>query len=281
VTIVVAVKVRDGVALVTDSMTTVQRTSADRAGKPQSRWVKGYPNTQKLFQLRGLPIGVVIWGVNVIGRRSVRGLIGEFNRQSGESAQVGEVAASLCSFIRAAYDEWYGEVEAAKRLEFGAIVSGYGPDEPFGEVYSFVFPLQEEPRRIRDQATLGASWAGYQLPVDRIFYSLDPRLRATLIQAGLESNAVDQAIGALRRRSMQVAFDSMPLQDALDFATYLVDTTIGYAHFDAGAPVCGGPIQAAVIDREGGFQWTARPRLVLSARPRGRWGISRFGERGR
>ena len=42
-------------------------------------------------------------------------------------------------------------------------------------------------------------------------------------------------------------FDGMPLQDAVDFANYAVQLTIGRFRFAAGVPVCGGNVDIAVI----------------------------------
>ena len=56
-----------------------------------------------------------------------------------------------------------------------------------------------------------------------------------------------------------VVFDGMPVQDAINFAVWILDTTIGWATFAVGTPSCGGPLQVATILADAGFAWIARP----------------------
>lgn len=48
----------------------------------------------------------------------------------------------------------------------------------------------------------------------------------------------------------------MPIQDAIDLAPYLVETTIGFIRFSVPRPKTGGgPIEIAAITKHEGFQW--------------------------
>jgi hypothetical protein len=58
----------------------------------------------------------------------------------------------------------------------------------------------------------------------------------------------------------------MPVQDAVNFAVYLLETTIGWTSFALGAPATGHPLQVATILPEAGFVWVARPELRIEAR---------------
>jgi hypothetical protein len=77
VTICAAVKVRDGLVLATDSMSTIQG-QVEEGG--QITFLKNYSNARKLFQVRDMPIGVMSYGVGNIGNRSIQGLMGDFDR---------------------------------------------------------------------------------------------------------------------------------------------------------------------------------------------------------
>jgi hypothetical protein len=51
---------------------------------------------------------------------------------------------------------------------------------------------------------------------------------------------------------------AMPVQDAIDLARYLVETTIGFMRFSiARAKTVGGPIEVAAITKHEGFKWVA------------------------
>ena len=50
----------------------------------------------------------------------------------------------------------------------------------------------------------------------------------------------------------------MPIQDAIDLAEFLVDLTIKYVRFSAGAQTVGGPIEIAAITKHEKFKWIHR-----------------------
>ncbi len=50
----------------------------------------------------------------------------------------------------------------------------------------------------------------------------------------------------------------MPIQDAIDLATFLVDVTIKFSRFAPGPPTVGGPIEVAAITKHEGFKWVRR-----------------------
>ena len=54
-----------------------------------------------------------------------------------------------------------------------------------------------------------------------------------------------------------IAFEGMPLQDAIDLAVYLVEMTTGRYRFAVGAPPCSGELDVAVITPRG-FTWVYR-----------------------
>lgn len=58
----------------------------------------------------------------------------------------------------------------------------------------------------------------------------------------------------------------MPVQDAVNFAVYILETTIGWTTFAVGAPATGYPLQVATITPDNGFTWVAKPELRLDAR---------------
>lgn len=58
-----------------------------------------------------------------------------------------------------------------------------------------------------------------------------------------------------------VPFNLLPLQDAIDYARFLIKTTIGYHRFAVMLPTCGGEIEIAVITPQNGFQWINKKEL--------------------
>jgi hypothetical protein len=52
--------------------------------------------------------------------------------------------------------------------------------------------------------------------------------------------------------------EGMPLQDAIELAEFLVDTTIKYQRFSFDEKMVGGPIEIAAISKYEGFKWIKR-----------------------
>ena len=54
-----------------------------------------------------------------------------------------------------------------------------------------------------------------------------------------------------------VSFDGMPIQEAIDYAEYLVKTVIGRFRFTLGPELCGGDVDIAVVTPQA-FTWVQR-----------------------
>ncbi len=83
-TICASVKVRDGLVLATDSMSTIQ----GQVDGGQVAVLKNYSNARKLFQIGDMNIGAMSYGAGNIGNRSIQGLMTEFNG-SGNKPKAG------------------------------------------------------------------------------------------------------------------------------------------------------------------------------------------------
>ena len=90
----------------------------------------------------------------------------------------------------------------------------------------------------------------------RLIKGFDPASLEELIKRGADPEIVQKWVND-SVSELPIIFDGMPLQDAIDFADYAILTVIGRYRFAIGAPVCGGPIDIAVI-RSTGFSWARR-----------------------
>ncbi len=86
-------------------------------------------------------------------------------------------------------------------------------------------------------------------------------MRRRLLVGGVPIKLVD-ALFNRELWGMPIMFASMPMQDAINFAEYVLRTTVGAAEFELGAPTCGGPLQVALIQPTL-FEWIALPELKL------------------
>lgn len=255
-TICAAVKARDGLALGTDSMTQIWgRDPAGRSGP-----IKTYSNARKLFQVNKLSIGVMTWGIGNLGARSAQSLLREFGSTLSERPEdhdVQSVGQALYEFFNSAYKDHFGD---ASEATMGFYVAGYAPNAPLAEEWEFNLPQDEEIRRVRPRDAFGASWRGVALPFTRLYFGRDPRILNDLKEKGVSEEVINEVAN---RYATPVNYDGMPVQDAINFVKFIIETTIGVAAFELGpAPACGGPLQIATVLPDGGFNWIKEPHLT-------------------
>ena len=253
-TICASVKVRDGLVLATDSMT--QIWGQDEAGKRHP--IKNYANARKLFQICELPIGIVTYGIGNLGSRSIYGFLRDFSSDYSEADDVRSITENLYEFINQAYQEQFGAEGNLPGLGF--FIAGYSPNTAFPEEWEFVLPRDSESRQVRPLDQFGASWRGTNVPFTRLYKGFDPRVVQELEQREVSREVIE----VIKQYESPVVYDGMPVQDAVNFAIFILQTTIGISTFEIGSPSCGGPLQVATVLPEAGFKWIAEPSLTAS-----------------
>jgi len=254
VTIVTCVKVRDGLVLGTDSMAHIQRGGM---------FVRSYRNARKLFQVGDLPMGVISWGLGNLGHRSVESLMREFGeRLKPTQTSVDGVAKDLFKFMKKHYEKYAEEFEEEEdeMLSLGFLLAGYSEGQVFSEVREFQLPDDSKPSMPAPKELLGATWRGVEAPFWRLATGYGFLVRERLEAAGLKE---EEAAALLDDLMIDVVFDGMPVQDAVEYATFILNTTIGYTTFSMELSPCGGPLQVATILPDRTFNWLAKPEVRI------------------
>jgi hypothetical protein len=258
--IVACVKVYDGIVLGAESMTQLW---ANIGG--QAQFIKSYSNARKLFRIGDLPVGVLTYGAGNIGNRSIESFVDDFGKQfrpSGNTTTlIEEVSRELLNCVRGPYETAFTQVPVAQRPPLGFYIAGYSAGQHLGSEFEFMLPAATQPTSARPVDQVGASWRGIAAPFSRLFFGVDPRVDELLRTAGVSPDII-QRFRELVTTSLvtKVAFDGMPIQDAIGFCRFILEATIGSATYELGMPSCGGPIHIAVITRAG-FRWVAEPVL--------------------
>lgn len=260
--IVASVKVYDGIVLGAESMTQIYATVPGQG----QHLIKSYENARKLFQIAALPIGVLTYGAGNIGNRSVESFLGEFSRDKANkiapSDSIEKVAQELFEFMRVPYDAANSQTPLDARPVMGFCVCGYwdGPQH-LGSEWEFQFPHAAKPQLMVPDQQLGASWRGVSLPFSRLFFGFDPRVDPILLDHGVTQEVINKVREVASQTLVtRVTFDGMPVQDAIRFCRFIIETTVGWARYETGWPSCGGPIHIAVITRSKGFEWVDEPK---------------------
>ena len=253
--IVACINVHDAVVFGADSITTITGTNEDGALSV----LKSYRHAQKLYQMSD-QLAAATWGSGNIGGRSIRSFVAEYARSLDENnpAEVSAVAQGLLGHIREAYVDHYG---AQTSSEIGVMVGGYSPGSELPEILEFTVPNNQAPLHVRADANFGASWRGVPGPFARLATGIDPRLRSRILgefDADPERRSNVEAM--LASYPLPLVFDGMPIQEAVDFVVFVLQTTINVCKFEAGQQACGGPLWVAAITKDE-FQWIRKPSL--------------------
>jgi hypothetical protein len=272
----IVVKVSEGLVLATDSAATLY----GRIEKPegvQEGVVKTYYNAKKLLQIGDFPIGVLTWGQAFIGARTLESLVreweydnhwqfqGEYYEEANqESFRVYTCAERLRDHLARVFNEEFGHLPEEQRPRLGVVVAGYSEGEFFPEIWRFVLPFDDQvhnQRPDRDgKPDFGASWFGLTEPIVRLHWGRDEAVISIISERfGIPQQDIREALNPLQ---YQVPFAVMPLQDAIEYAHYMLNVTVGRYRFVVGPELCGGEIEIAAITQRQ-FKWISRKSWKL------------------
>ncbi len=268
--VVVVVKVSEGLVLAADSAASLIG-KVDTPYGVQEGILKTFYNAKKLIQIGNFPIGVLTWGQAYIGARTIESLIREwehnFNWESIEVLKlenqqkynIKECAQSLKNFIELKYNEEFINVPENQRPGVGMIVAGYSEGKFFPEIWRFTIPFDDEVINQRPdidgKPNFGASWFGLTDAIIRLHFGRDDNIVKILVEKYKISE--EEIRDLLMPIEYQVPFAQMPLQDAIDYANYLINVVIGRYRFVIGPELCGGEIDIAVITPNQ-FKWISK-----------------------
>ena len=260
-TIAIALKVGDGVVLGADSASTLMSDQGV---------ANVYFNAEKICNLRkGLPIGMVTYGLGGIGGRSVTSLAKDLRERftSGEpdwhldpaGYTIELVADRLRTFF---YDELYTPQfanlpDGAGFQPMGFYVAGFSAQHAHAEVWQVEINGDGTcgpPKCVMGPDLAGIHWSGQPEALNRLIRGFTQEAHQRLVDAGASPDAAAQVI----LQDAQVSHPAMPIQDAIDLVYYLVEVTSGFVRFSAGAPTVAEPIDIAAITKHERFRWVRR-----------------------
>jgi hypothetical protein len=272
VTIAICIKINDGLVLASDSATAL----FGNLPTGQLVVINVYNNASKVFNLRkGLPLGAITWGAGSIGQTSISTIIKDFRQRltgndfehanwklKPDAYSVEQVANQLKRFV---FDDLYQKEFKDfphQKPDLGFIVAGYSARASMAD--EFQIDIQNGqctgPRRLRKQEESGMTWAGEPEALNRLILGQSPMLPGLLqAQLGVQPAQMSRAMANIGPMiQLPAVLPAMPLQDAIELAEFMVDSTVKFSRFKGGAPTVGGPIEIAAISKHEGFRWVQR-----------------------
>ncbi len=281
--VVIIVKVSEGLVLGADSASTLSGQIRKPDGSVQEGVIKTYFNARKLLQVGDFPIGLLTWGAGYIASRTIESLVREweyekhwqskkdFDSHYSETEQkefkVKSCADSVFGHLSDAYRAEFGEQSKERSPIIGLIVAGYSRKGFFPEIWRFIFPEDldgdvHNQRPDRDgKPDFGASWFGLTDAIARLHFGRDEQvLKIVSEKLGITPEETHTLFLPLQ---YSIPFPVMPLQDAIEYAHHMLNVTVGRYRFVIGPELCGGQIEIAAITQQKEFEWISRKTWFL------------------
>jgi hypothetical protein len=206
--IITCVYVPEGIVMSADSRLTVSKDYGD--GRVENCILSD--NSQKLFKLNKVPIGISSCGEIILNQKMISEFLRLFEMEKvTEGDNVEQITMKL--------NEYAKPFLASNSVEF--LIAGYFEDRPY--VYHLCNGQIVLKNYNYDNPFYGASWRGETVATYKLF-SGEPQTK--------------------------LCFDLMPLRDAIDFSEFIVELTIKYQRFEDASATCGGPIDTLIITKD-------------------------------
>ncbi|RUX21788.1 hypothetical protein EOA27_05100 [Mesorhizobium sp. M2A.F.Ca.ET.037.01.1.1] len=263
-TICIAVKVHDCLVFVADSASSMVTT--DAAGNQIVMRV--YDNGHKLFNLiRGRPVAAMTCGLGNFGNSSISTIAKEIRHEIASGAagidlqvytikQVADYAFGRFSALFAALPD---PVRNASSFTF--FVGGYSAGAAGSELWKMQLTGATviAPQLIAGEQDCRIEWDGQPDACVRLVLGISPQTTAILTQAGISAQDAAALTQQIAQASQaQLLEPSMPVQDAIDLARFLAETTVSFVRFLPGANTVGGDLDVATVTKFEGFRWISR-----------------------
>ncbi|HHH75987.1 MAG TPA: hypothetical protein ENL03_03050 [Phycisphaerae bacterium] len=272
----------DGVVLGADSTSTV--FVSDPVG--QSGDYHHFNFAQKVFEFgnNGSTAGVLLWGLGSLGDVSYRTLIAEAADEAERSYPDGleGVVDIICSFLWKEYNTAYGhlvtrvsELEKTSEkseeewMEFynlqqnlsgGLCVGGrWGASRRF-KAFEITFNPSCLKPAVKELAIGTPKFWGCPNLIDRLTFGIDEYLYDRISQSEKWTGSNEELFELVWQGSLGQP-KNIPLREAIDWIYASIYTTIKGMKFSHLAPVCGGPIELAVITSDRPFRWVRHKKL--------------------
>jgi hypothetical protein len=267
----------EGVVLGADSTTTMFVTGlGGQKGSPHH-----YNFAQKVFEFgdRGSTVAVTLWGLGSLEDKSYRTLIAEIADEAGRQKldSLSGVASLAASMFWTQYTTVFAHIlrraqelnakgngrtrEESEELDFwmrnfsgGFCLGGrWGISRQPG-AYEILFnPLQTTPPNPQ-ALTLGkAKFWGCPNLIERLIYGIEDPLFQRILQSGKWTGTPDELFKQVEQGALGQPRD-LPIREAIEWIYASIYTTIKAMKFSHLAPVCGGPIEIAVISTDRPFR---------------------------
>ncbi len=264
--IIVSVKINDGIVMAADSATTFSTPD----GKPGQI----YEHAIKIVNLvKGLPIGVTTTGSGGIGNASIATLLKDLRQrltnETNADWKLDEKNYTM-EFVTSRLHQFFSEKATESDFKHFLLlrVCGYSSGRPLPEVWQVVLNEGKtlDPFCVQSEDQFGIRWNGEEEALNRLILGV-----GAITENGAKAIGVaPEQVAGLVQKLIPHTYENLilpaaPIQDAIDVSRFLVETTVGFVQYAVvRTKTVGGPIEIAVITKHEGFKWVQRKHFFSS-----------------
>lgn len=270
-TICIAVKVHDCLVFAADSASSMVTTD----GNGNQAVMRVYNHGHKVFNLiRNKPICAMTCGLGNFNRMSVSTISKEIRKEimTGEAGinvdrfTIKEVADYCHRRFSMLFDELPEPVRRTSSFSF--FVGGYSTEGTGSELWKFRFGPDEKTNAelLAGEEACTIEWDGQPDACSRLVLGISPATMGVLVASGISEQDARILTQRLASASQaQILEPSMPVQDAIDLARFLAETTVSFVRFMPGANTVGGDLDIGTVTKFEGFRWITRKHYYPSS----------------
>jgi hypothetical protein len=248
-----------------------------------------YNHAQKIFEVgpKGSPLGMVIWGLGSLGDLSYRTLIAKFaeDNRNAAPASVREMADRFAHAFWPEYqarmapllqrfqqlvalpaptaDEQKERDNLAQVLSGGFCLGGNRQHDPTPHACAIQYGPSLAAAQVDELPMHTCGFWGQPSMIQRLMFGIDADLRSEILQCGLWHGTPADLENLVNKKRLTLP-GAIPIREAIDYVHASVYSTIKTMKFSQLAPVCGGPVELAVITTDRPFRWVRHTDLDVA-----------------
>jgi len=237
---------------------------------------------QKVFEIgNGGSLGITMWGMGAVGDLSHRTLIARY-ADSIEQKPYLSVAEAAVQFAATFWGEYSRRLQAplarfrelrAKpateitgeeqqemyewqhRLSGGFCLGGHSSSDRQAESYEIIYRPDLTAAPVPLPLNTGSAYFwGCPNIIHRILYGVDDDQFTSILASGKWTGTDQELLDLFMAKRLAQPYD-LPLREAIDWVNTIIYATIKAMKFSHYFPVCGGPIEIALISSDRPFRW--------------------------
>jgi len=198
--------------------------------------------------------------------------------EKGNGKIINEEVGKFGESIKISYEDEHGNHKTGigNLTPLSLMIAGYDGENDKRRSMRVQMEYIPGPSQIRRENNgknqFGANWTGQTDVVQRIILGADSRIEMTpFVQEAITKLGENEVRNQIKGLGYNINWGTMTLQDAIDFATLIIETTSAIQRFSdgvmaqpGGIPGVGGPVDIAILLPDKGFYWNKRKDIDMS-----------------